>query len=347
MIRTILEIAVVFATASLLYFFGYLTPAFIMVPLVIFLLAQAESYQFNPEGRAVFITGCDSGFGYQLAKRLDKMGFLVFAGCQFPERKGACDLVNECSSRLKVTKLDVTKDEDVAQAKKFIQTNLPEKGLWGIVNNAGISDWSETQWNNIEHYHKMADVNLFGSIRTTLPFISLIRASQGRMVFVSSILAFFYAPNMGPYSITKRAVEAFADCLRVEMACFGVKVSIIQPGNFGSVTNILQEKMAEDIWNRFDEEQKQTFNRQYIELVTEYATKLRREGIQDINMVIDAMVDALTSRRPKTRYLVVNMFEKVLFYAFPYWPTFLADAVFSLGDMYQKRKLLLFSPEGN
>lgn len=82
-------------------------------------------------GYAVLITGCDSGFGYQLARCLDQKGFVVFAGCLFPQEKGAQNLARLSSSNLKILKLDVTKDEDVQQAKKTVQENLPEKGETG------------------------------------------------------------------------------------------------------------------------------------------------------------------------------------------------------------------------
>lgn len=79
-------------------------------------------------GRAVLVTGCDSGFGHHLAKKLDSMGFTVFAGCLCAEGPGAQSLVEECSDRMKVLQLDVTKDEDVSLAKDFVEANLPEKG---------------------------------------------------------------------------------------------------------------------------------------------------------------------------------------------------------------------------
>lgn len=82
-------------------------------------------------GYAVLITGCDSGFGYQLARCLDQKGFVVFAGCLFPQGKGAQNLARLSSSNLKILKLDVTKDEDVQQAKTTVQENLPEKGETG------------------------------------------------------------------------------------------------------------------------------------------------------------------------------------------------------------------------
>lgn len=79
-------------------------------------------------GYAVLITGCDSGFGHQLARCLDQKGFVVFAGCLFPQGKGAQDLARQSSGNLKILKLDVTSDEEVQQVKKTVQENLPEKG---------------------------------------------------------------------------------------------------------------------------------------------------------------------------------------------------------------------------
>lgn len=79
-------------------------------------------------GRAVLITGCDSGFGHHLARHLDTQGFVVFAGCLFPEGAGAQSLLRESSSSLKILKLDVTSDDDVQQAKRIVQDSLPEKG---------------------------------------------------------------------------------------------------------------------------------------------------------------------------------------------------------------------------
>lgn len=84
-------------------------------------------------GYAVLITGCDSGFGHQLAQCCDRRGFVVFAGCLSPEGAGAQSLAQQSSSNLKILKLDVTSDEDVQQAKKTVQENMPEKGECGTV----------------------------------------------------------------------------------------------------------------------------------------------------------------------------------------------------------------------
>ncbi|XP_068447050.1 D-beta-hydroxybutyrate dehydrogenase, mitochondrial [Clinocottus analis] len=294
-------------------------------------------------GYAVLITGCDSGFGHQLAQCLDHKGFVVFAGCLSPEGAGAQSLATESSSNLKVLQLDVTSDHDVQRAKKIVQENLPEKGLWAVVNNAGVTDWAEIEWSSIGDFGAMLDVNLFGAIRTSLAFLPLVRAAKGRMVYMSSIFAFFNCLNMAAYSVSKRGLEAFADCLRVEMASFGVKVSVIQPGNFGQATNILKIKSSLSIWEKLDEERKHIFNRQYIDLANKYYTATCRSGFKNADMVIDAMLHAVTAARPKYRYLLASAADTFFFQLFPFLPTALADAVFSFSSMYAKREDMLYA----
>ncbi|XP_023282853.1 D-beta-hydroxybutyrate dehydrogenase, mitochondrial-like [Seriola lalandi dorsalis] len=319
-----------------------------MSAILLFVLAKmfsrhCRSHMEDGYGYGVLITGCDSGFGHQLAQCLDHKGFVVFAGCLYPGGAGAQSLARQSSSNLKILKLDVTSDEDVERAKKIVQDNLPEKGLWAVVNNAGISDWAEIEWSTIEDFRNMVNVNLFGCIRTSITFLPLVRAAKGRMVYVSSIFAFFNCLNMGAYSVSKRGLEAFADCLRVEMASFGVKVSIIQPGNFGIATNILKMKTGLDIWEKIHKNRRQIFNRQYIELANEYFLSMCKGGFKDAGMVIDALLHAVMSAQPKHRYLLVSVMDRFFFQLFPFLPTVLTDAVFSLSSMYAKRKEMLYA----
>ncbi|XP_045894122.1 D-beta-hydroxybutyrate dehydrogenase, mitochondrial-like [Micropterus dolomieu] len=167
--------------------------------------------------------------------------------------------------------------------------------------------------------------------------------AAGRMVYMSSIFAFFNCLNMGAYSVSKRGLEAFADCLRVEMASFGVKVSIIQPGNFGQATNILKMKTGLDVWEKLDDKQKQIFNRQYIELANEYFMSTCRSGFKSSDMVINAILHAVMSAKPKYRYLLVSAKDMFFFKLFPFLPTVFTDAVFALSSMYAKRKDMLYA----
>lgn len=79
-------------------------------------------------GLGVLITGCDSGFGFQLARCLDQRGFTVFAGCLRADGPGARSLARLCSSSLQLLQLDVTQDQDVEQALRTVQEQLPHKG---------------------------------------------------------------------------------------------------------------------------------------------------------------------------------------------------------------------------
>lgn len=81
-------------------------------------------------------------------------------------------------------------------------------------------------------------MNLFGPIRVTKAFLPLIRKSQGRIINVSSLLDRIVTPLMSPYCITKVGLSAFSDVLRLEMKQFNVKVCVIEPGNYMTVTAI-------------------------------------------------------------------------------------------------------------
>ena len=81
----------------------------------------------DPEKKAVLITGCDSGFGYELAKKLDARGLRVFASCLTSE--GQAKLRSECSPQLSTLKLDVTEPSDVQNAVEFVMSRLPPQGI--------------------------------------------------------------------------------------------------------------------------------------------------------------------------------------------------------------------------
>ena len=84
----------------------------------------------DPRNKSVMITGCDTGFGHALAKRLDSLGFIVFAGCLNSKGLGAENLRTEASSKLVIIQMDVTKDDDVLAAVETVKKHIeyPEKG---------------------------------------------------------------------------------------------------------------------------------------------------------------------------------------------------------------------------
>ncbi|NWV90041.1 BDH protein, partial [Machaerirhynchus nigripectus] len=212
--------------------------------------------------------------------------------------------------------------------KECLLSHFSSIGFWGLVNNAGISTFGETGWLPMEMYEKFADVNLLGSIRTTLAFLPLLRKYKGRIVFMSSIIAYFTLGN-GIYSMTKAAIEKFCDALRLEMKKFGVQVCIIQPGNYAPSTKIQPPVSAEEIWSELSEEEKSVYNKEYVQEWANFFNSILSEGSTNGNEVVDAMVDALTSPAPKARYMVAKLKEKALVFVCALFPTVVMDFVLS------------------
>lgn len=135
------------------------------------------------DSKAVLITGCDSGFGFSLAKHLHSKGFLVFAGCLLKDKgdAGVKELDSLNSDRLRTVQLNVCNNEEVERAVETVHSSLkdPEKGMWGLVNNAGISTFGEVEFTSMETYKEVAEVNLWGTVRTTKSFLPLLRRAKG------------------------------------------------------------------------------------------------------------------------------------------------------------------------
>lgn len=106
----------------------------------------------------MLITGCDTGFGHDLAVKLhNDLEFIVFAFCLDAESEGAARLISlgKDTGRLHVIKLDVTSQQQVEDVLRYVRNNLPELGLWGVVNNAGISNAGNVEWIPCEIYEKV------------------------------------------------------------------------------------------------------------------------------------------------------------------------------------------------
>lgn len=279
----------------------------------------------NKGDRYVYITGCDSGFGNCLARHLDKLGYCVVAGCY--SEKGEDELKKATSDRLTTLHLDVTDSASVAKAADAIKNRVGNKGLWAVVNNAGVSTPSApTDWLTIEDYRGMLAVNLDGVINITLSVLPLIKKARGRVVNVASVFGRI-SPFGGPYCISKYGVEAFNDGLRINMAPFGVKVCCIEPGFFQ--TNVTNTEMIKAnlkmLWDRLPQEVKDDYGHDFYDKLIA-AMKLRMSQLSDGDLmkVVNCMEHAISAVYPRKRYSP-GTDAKLVWLPLSYMPTCLAD----------------------
>ncbi|XP_046505079.1 retinol dehydrogenase 7-like [Equus quagga] len=255
----------------------------------------------NLRDKYVFITGCDSGFGNQLARQLDLRGLRVLAACL--TEKGAEQLRDRTSDRLETVILDVTKTESIAAATQWVKECTGDRGLWGLVNNAGIGvPAAPNEWLTKDDFLKILNVNLIGLIEVTLSLLPLIRKTRGRVVNVSSPAGRLSVLG-GGYCISKFGVEAFSDSLRRELCPFGVRVAIIVPGNFKtSICPDNVQDLLKGLWSQASPEVKKRYGDKYFEGYCQYYNKLTSLGQKDLSLVTNCMEHALTAVHPSIHY---------------------------------------------
>ncbi|XP_076603104.1 retinol dehydrogenase 7-like isoform X2 [Chaetodon auriga] len=279
----------------------------------------------NKDDKYVYITGCDSGFGNLLARHLDQLGYRVIAGCY--TEKGEDELKKVSSDRLTTVPLDVSDSESVSKAAAVIKTLVGQKGLWAVVNNAGVSLPSgPTDWLTIEDYKGMLSVNLCGVIDTTLSVLPLIKMARGRVVNVSSVFGRISLFG-GPYCVSKYGVEAFSDSLRLSMAPFGVKVACIEPGFFKTnVTDtVMVRKNVMKLWDRLPQNVKDDYGTDFLKLsLAKLDERFRLLSDGDLMKVVSCMEHAISAVHPRTRYSP-GWDAKFFWLPLSYMPTCISD----------------------
>ncbi|NWT20943.1 RDH16 dehydrogenase, partial [Vireo altiloquus] len=304
----------------------------VVLLLALFLLRRWHRERQTVPGlseKHVLITGCDSGFGNLLARQLDARGLRVLAACL--TEAGATQLRAATSNRLQTVLLDVTSSKSIAEVTAWVRERVGDRGLWGLVNNAGIAiPTAPNEWLTKEDFVKVLDVNLVGLVEVTLSLLPLVRRARGRVVNVASVMgrvSFFG----GGYCISKYGVEAFSDSLRLEMRNFGVKVCVIEPGYFKTmITNVENlKKNFHSNWQKLPEEIKESYGESYLRHFVAMLKVLQKGYNTDMSLVTNCMEHALTSLHPRTRYSA-GWDAKLLYIPISYMPSALSDALFTL-----------------
>jgi NAD(P)-dependent dehydrogenase (short-subunit alcohol dehydrogenase family) len=178
--------------------------------------------------KAVLVTGASTGIGRKITEHLAAKGYFVYAGA----RKQADLEALSAIKNVQAIKLDVTRQDDIDAAVATI--TKAGRGLYGLVNNAGVATVGNTTETTVEEFTLVMDVNVFGPWRVTRAFAPLIIASKGRITTIGSISGILASRDLTAYAMSKHAMEAFADSSATQFAPLGVLVSIVEPGNFDS-----------------------------------------------------------------------------------------------------------------
>jgi len=243
--------------------------------------------------KAILVTGASSGIGRNIAETLAANGYFVYAGAR---KQDDLDALNEIPN-IRSVRLDVTKQDEIDAAVETVRAG--GKGLYGLVNNAGVLTLGPITEIDEDELAWILDVNLMGVYRVTKAFAPLIIESKGRISNISSIAGILSARFWAPYNITKHALEAYTDDLAAEMALFDVQVSAINPGNYKSE---IGTKEAVALANQ-PYSQPGSVYAEYIAEDIKYMSD--RSMYKEPDDVTVAVMHALFDDAPKPNYLVV------------------------------------------
>lgn len=272
----------------------------IVVPIAIFTIAILSTPQStiaeaadDSAQKAVLITGASSGIGLKIAETLAANGYFVYGGAR---KQADLDALNKVPN-IQSVRLDVTKPDEIDAAVETVRAG--GKGLYGLVNNAGIVTLGPMTEIDEDELTWILDVNLVGVYRITKAFAPLIIESKGRISNISSISGILSGRFWAPYSMSKHALEAYTDSLAEEMALFDVEVSAINPGNYRSKIGTREAVVLA----------KQPYAQPgspYAEHIAEDIEYLSdRSMYKEPDDVAAAVMHALFDESPKPNYLVV------------------------------------------
>ncbi|XP_004392135.1 PREDICTED: estradiol 17-beta-dehydrogenase 2 [Odobenus rosmarus divergens] len=256
--------------------------------------------------KAVLITGGDSGFGHALSKYLDELGFTVFVGVLDETGSGAEELRRTCSKRLSVLQMDITDPQQIKDAHRKVVEKLQNRGLWAVVNNAGIIGLpADGELIPMTEYKKCMAVNFFGAVEVTKAFLPLLRKSKGRLVNISSMAGGVPMEKLAAYSSSKAALTMFSAVMRQELSKWGIKVSVIQPGGFR--TNIagsseVWSKQEKDILDHLTSDVQEDYGQDYILEQRNYLKLINMKASTDMSPVLLDIRHAVSAKSPFAFY---------------------------------------------
>jgi NAD(P)-dependent dehydrogenase (short-subunit alcohol dehydrogenase family) len=242
---------------------------------------------------SVLVTGAGRGIGLAITEHMSRRGWDVYATARSDTALDSLDRL----PNVHAISLDITDRSAIAA----LPDQLPA-ALNGVVNNAGIIVNGPVEGLSLDDLTQQLDVNVISQIAMTQAVLPRIREVRGRVVFISSVSGLFTTPGTGAYNASKYAVESLADALRMELRPWRIPVSLIEPGP-------IRTDMWGDALNDYDIMTKQ-LSQQHRELYASHLAGSRKllgrmqKLAADPKRVTKAVDHALTSKRPRRRYLL-------------------------------------------
>lgn len=247
----------------------------------------------NP--RSILITGCSSGIGLAAARMLHERGWRVFATA-----RTAADIAMLRAMGIEALRLDYADPASIAAAADHVLEATQDK-LFALFNNGAYGQPGAVEDLPTQALRAQFEANLFGWHDLTRRLIPAMRAQgAGRIVQCSSVLGLVALKYRGAYIASKFALEGLTDTLRLELRGSGIHVVLIEPG---------------PIATRFSEHALTAFRRHIDAEASPHAgvyarrmARMARGGTTRFKLppeaVVDKLIKALESERPKPRYFV-------------------------------------------
>ena len=247
----------------------------------------------------VLVTGTSTGIGAATAAHLVDDGFHVFAGVR--KMADAEALRTHAPERVTPIVVDVTDESAISAAAKSVSAAVGTHGLAGLVNNAGIGVPAPIEFQPLADFREQLEVNLFGPVAMIQAFMPLIRRGGGRIVNVGSIGGMLVLPINGAYSASKFGMRAISDALRLELRQWNIHVSLIEVAPVKTAIFGKSFEALDGLEKRIGDEGFKLYEKQITAI---------RKAVEDAAASADsplviakAVQHALTSDKPKTRYL--------------------------------------------
>lgn len=258
--------------------------------------------------KTVLVTAAGSGIGQATALELDKLGFKVFAGVRKKEHGEKLSQI--ASSNLEAVILDVTQTNDITDLKEKLRVSLGNKGLYALVNVAGIADFGPIEALSIDRFRQIFDVNLFGTLELTQAMLPFIRKSKGRIVNVGSVGAHTTIPFGVTICASKHALESLNSGLRIELKPWGIDVIAVDPSSIATPAANRMLDQAKETIGKMTMEQRELYAKPLLSMAESmHKQEMTGAAPETVGKVI---AKALLATKPRTRYPVGPNSKKII-----------------------------------